>query len=313
MGIVYANGFQTYNNNAANFIAEGWTIDQGGPTLSNNQLELSSSNNENLLYLMGCNAAITTMPLSIGYKVVSKTGTSSDYNWTFGIGDVYNNHVSFTSRVGSLQLVYNSGILASNSVAGDIGLCEVILTGSEMIAYRDGIEVIRASYSEALNCDTTRCFFYTHEAGAIFDLVYVAEGLDSPFGTLNKALITPSADSSVQCTPSTGTDNYACVNTHDDSTYNSGTDGQIDKFTGNSPTLTGNSIVAVSSRYRGKMSGGSSGGIVPIVSNTELGQITLTGSFAEYSVVNTTNPATGNPWTASELNSLVFGYKSVVS
>jgi hypothetical protein len=310
MGIVYIDGFQTYNNSTANVTGAGWTIVRGGFTIASNQISFSSSNTENQLDLYNCNPVITSTPLSVGYKVSS---VSISGNCCFGMGDPYGNHATIALRPSDSTLRYNGAELTTMSTQGSVGLWEFVLTGSEMIAYLDGVEIGRASYSDAINFDTTRCYFYTYNSNITFDLVYIAEGLSNPFGTLNKSIITPSVDSAVQCTPSTGTDNYACVNVHDDSTYNSGTNGQIDKFTGNSPSITGNSIVAVSSRYRGKMTGGASGGIVPIVGNTELGQITLTSDFAEHSVVNTTNPATGNPWTASELNSLVFGYKSVVS
>jgi len=125
----------------------------------------------------------------------------------------------------------------------------------------------------------------------------------------------PDSDVAVEFTPSTGSDNFACVNDpQDDGTYNAGGEGQQDVF-GKTLPVTEAVIGGVNFHLRHKSTDGN-GRITAVFDDgsgvTEIADAVDSGTdFKETVQEASVNPNTGVRWTVAEINALTFGYKNM--
>ena len=116
----------------------------------------------------------------------------------------------------------------------------------------------------------------------------------------------PNGNSSVQFTPSTGT-NYSNVNetTYSSTNYNSsGTPGQTDLFTIAAPISSGSTILAVQNTFVGALSAAgtrTAAGVIKSGGTNYAGTTrTLTATPTKYVDIWVNDPATGSPWATSK-------------
>lgn len=128
----------------------------------------------------------------------------------------------------------------------------------------------------------------------------------------------PASNNSVQHNPIGATNNWECVDditSDDDTTYVFYTnDSATDHYNaesntiGASDTINSVTIYAVAKLITARLAERS---IEMTVSSTVVGGANpLTSSYATYSYTTTTNPTTGVAWTKSNIDSLVFGFRT---
>jgi len=120
----------------------------------------------------------------------------------------------------------------------------------------------------------------------------------------------PSADSVVDGTPSTGSDNYAVVDenpANGDTDYVGSTSGDEDRFS--FPSVSGTNVVAVVVTAVTRQTDASPFDITLIANQAGAPQAIGSSDYVAKSEVFETNPDTGLAWEISEVNSAEFGYK----
>jgi len=120
----------------------------------------------------------------------------------------------------------------------------------------------------------------------------------------------PSADSVVDGTPSTGSDNYAVVDenpANGDTDYVGSTSGDEDRFS--FPSVSGTNVVAVVVTAVTRQTDASPFDITLIANQAGAPQAIGSSDYVVKSEVFVSNPDTGLAWEISEVNSAEFGYK----
>lgn len=160
----------------------------------------------------------------------------------------------------------------------------------------------------------------TSGAAVIFDDVY-AESNDF-LGMPRIYRISPSSDSSVAFTPSSGGSNYLMVDetgTHDgDSTYvYANVTGIKDLYGYGDLALTSGTVKGIVLNFIAKKLETYPISLTPIVkiSSTEYTKTAqaLSVTYDNYQTIWDTNPATSTNWTYAEIDALIVGYSSLVS
>jgi hypothetical protein len=234
-----------------------------------------------------------------------------------GVGQLF--RITFSDGAVAVSDTDNNSIVSAVAVNNEWQRVEILmrLDGTN-IEYRvrindDSVVTVTAA-STLVSADRFR--IHNGNTGVTGILSYVIQagtGLKS-IGAYQIDLVIPESDDTVEYTPSTGTDNFALLGTHDDTTYNTGTAAQKDLFGMSNITVpAGMEIRAIDTKVRSRgVDTDSDKDFKPLVelggTEYELGTIRLSEIFVEYEVISELSPATSNPWTETEVNSMISGY-----
>jgi len=320
MSIKAVEGFHTYND-SGDISQSGWSINSGTITLlADPGAEFSACD---AVKVIDASPASSMDTFTISVTVLVNDGDSNVNAMKFAVTTEDGTDViifrfsdtDFIVRAGN-----DSGDLLSFQHNGQVHTVEVMVTddGSNC-SYKirvDHGEVVNGTGLSVGNVPVTK-LHVDIDSGTKFRLFsYVAaSGVNEKgIGAYSILPAVPESDNDVSYSPSTGSDNYACVNIHDDSTYNTGTETNKDLFDmSNISVPAGMEVRAVSTKFRAKSGDTDTDkDFIPVMvvggAEHKLPNRRINTGFAEYEDIQETSPATGGKWTEAEINALVAGY-----
>lgn len=172
--------------------------------------------------------------------------------------------------------------------------------------------------SDAVMVPTNFYFGTTYNyASCVFGGWYILDSSPGehvgPLGPVYFTAIKPTGDNVVEFTPSAGTDNFDCIDEHDDATSNVGALGAKDLLVMEDPIRLDGSIAAFSCRIRAKVNTAGARSMAPVLKlgGTEYQGVMqpLSTEYEEKIFRYVKSPATGHKFTYPELDNLIAGYK----
>lgn len=333
MAVKWIDSCAAYSS-GTDVLAAGYTGSLGGTSNTGGRFSTGSIILNNTAQTLVKNVpSASSYATGFVFRISSNTGNAF---WGCRESATVHLQMSVSTSTGRIQILRNGTLLASGGLVSlNVNYAFHILftindtTGSIQV-WQDDVEIINQSNIDTRNGGSgiVDNFYFTQSGGGNteFSEIYINDTTGSApnntvwLGYRIEARIPNAAGNYAQWTPlsSTNVSNVDEQRNDGDTTYNSSsTAGQKDSFQFSAITPTTGSVMAVQHRIVARKDDGGTRTIRPIQrqSSTDYNgtSVNLTTSYAAYTEIYETNPATAAAFTVSEMRATTpeFGYELV--